>query len=58
MPIHPFKVALHNALAQLRSTLVPFLETLREIHVELEDLNAEAVTLAAAIKKNFAELGI
>jgi len=35
-----------------------FEETLREIHVELEDLNAEAVTLAAAIKKNFAELGI
>ncbi|MCA1793033.1 MAG: N-6 DNA methylase [Desulfotignum sp.] len=35
-----------------------FEETLREIHVELEDLNGEAVKLAAAIKKNFAELGI
>ncbi|MCP4577356.1 MAG: N-6 DNA methylase, partial [Deltaproteobacteria bacterium] len=35
-----------------------FEETLREIHVELEDLNAEAVTLAATIKKNFAELGV
>jgi type I restriction enzyme M protein len=35
-----------------------FEETLREIHVELEDLNAEAATLAAAIKKNFEELGI
>ena len=35
-----------------------FEETLREIHVELEDLNAEAVTLAGAIKKNFEELGI
>jgi len=35
-----------------------FEETLREIHVELEDLNAEAVTLAATIKKNFEELGI
>ena len=35
-----------------------FEETLREIHVELEDLNAEAVTLAAAIKRNFEELGI
>ena len=35
-----------------------FEETLREIHVELEDLNAEAVTLAAIIKKNFEELGI
>ena len=35
-----------------------FEETLREIHVELEDLNSEAVKLAAAIKKNFEELGI
>lgn len=35
-----------------------FEEALREIHVELEDLNAEAVTLAATIKKNFEELGI
>ena len=34
-----------------------FEETLREIHVELEDLNAEAVILAATIKKNFEELG-
>jgi type I restriction enzyme M protein len=35
-----------------------FEETLREIHVELEDLNAEAVKLAAAIRKNFEELRI
>lgn len=35
-----------------------FEETLREIHVELEDLNAEASTLAAAIKRNFEELGV
>lgn len=35
-----------------------FEEALREIHVELEDLNAEAVQFAAAIKKNFKELGI
>ena len=35
-----------------------FEETLREIHVELEDLNAEAVRLAATIKKNFEELGV
>ncbi len=35
-----------------------FEEVLREIHVELEDLNAEAVRLAATIKKNFEELGI
>ena len=32
--------------------------TLREIHVELEDLNVEAATLAATIKKNLEELGI
>ncbi len=35
-----------------------FEEALREIHVELEDLNAEAVRLAKTIKKNFEELGI
>ncbi len=34
-----------------------FEEALREIHIELEDLNEEAVDLAAAIKKNFEELG-
>jgi type I restriction enzyme M protein len=35
-----------------------FEESLRDIHVELEDLNAEAVKLAATIKKNFEELGV
>lgn len=35
-----------------------FEEAMREIHVELEDLNAEAVRLAATIKRNFEELGI
>lgn len=35
-----------------------FEEALREIHVELEDLNSEATALAAKIKKNFKELGI
>jgi len=35
-----------------------FEEALREIHVELEDLNAEAVRLTAVIKRNFEELGI
>ncbi len=35
-----------------------FEEALREIHVELEDLNAEAITLAKTIKKNFEELGV
>jgi len=35
-----------------------FEEALRDIHVELEDLKAEAVHLAATIKKNFEELGI
>ena len=28
-----------------------------DIHIEWEDLNAEAATLAATIKKNFEELG-
>ncbi|PLY16815.1 MAG: DNA methyltransferase [Sedimenticola sp.] len=35
-----------------------FEEALRDIHVELEDLNAEAVHLAATIKRNFEELGV
>ncbi|MBN1125182.1 MAG: N-6 DNA methylase [Sedimentisphaerales bacterium] len=35
-----------------------FEETLREIHIELEDLNSEAVKLAWIIKKNFEELGV
>ncbi len=35
-----------------------FEETLREIHLELDDLNTEAVQLAATIKKNFEELGV
>jgi type I restriction enzyme M protein len=34
-----------------------FEEALREIHVELQDLNAEAVELAATIATNFEELG-
>jgi hypothetical protein len=34
-----------------------FEEALREIHVELQDLNAEAVELAATIEKNL-ELGL
>ncbi len=35
-----------------------FEEALREIHAELDDLNTEAVKLAATIKKNFEELGV
>ena len=35
-----------------------FEEALRDIHIELEGLNTEAVELAAKIKKNFEELGI
>lgn len=35
-----------------------FEDTLRNIHVELEDLNTEAVQLAATIKRNFEELGV
>jgi len=35
-----------------------FAETMRGIHVELEELNAESVTLAARIRKNFEGLGV
>ena len=35
-----------------------FAQTLRDIHTELEDLNKEAATLAARIKKNFEELEV
>ncbi len=35
-----------------------FEEALRDIHVELSDLNSEAVQLATTIKRNFEELGI
>jgi len=35
-----------------------FEEALRDIHLELEGLNAEAQELAATIKKNFEELGV
>ncbi len=35
-----------------------FEETLRGIHTELKELNTEAATLAAAIDKNFEEMGI
>ena len=35
-----------------------FEETIREIHLELNDLNDEAIILAATIKKNFEELAI
>ena len=35
-----------------------FEEALREIHGELEDLNAEAVELAGTIKRNFEGLGV
>ncbi len=34
-----------------------FEQTIRDIHTELTDLNTEAVTLAAKIQENFAELG-
>ncbi|GBE06997.1 putative type I restriction enzymeP M protein [bacterium BMS3Abin11] len=35
-----------------------FEETLRDIHIELQDLNEEAIVLAAQIQKNFEELGV
>ena len=34
-----------------------FEQALRDTHVELEELNSEAATLAATIKKSFEELG-
>ena len=35
-----------------------FKETIREIHTELNELNADAVQLAATIRRNFEELAI
>jgi type I restriction enzyme M protein len=35
-----------------------FEQTMKDIHLELADLNREAVGLAARIQENFAELGI
>lgn len=35
-----------------------FEEALHDIHVQLEDLNTEAVRLPATIRKNFREIGI
>ena len=34
------------------------LQSQLDIHVELEDLNAEPATLAVAIKKNFEEVSV
>nr|WP_199535577.1 SAM-dependent DNA methyltransferase [Rhodohalobacter sp. SW132] len=35
-----------------------FEEAMREIHVELADLNKESTELATTIQKNFEELGV
>ncbi|MGY0642560.1 MAG: SAM-dependent DNA methyltransferase, partial [Paraglaciecola chathamensis] len=35
-----------------------FEETLRDIHIELQGLNSEAIDLAAKIARNFEELGV
>ena len=35
-----------------------FEQTMREIHLELDELDAEAVQLAKTIKRNFEDLGI
>jgi type I restriction enzyme M protein len=35
-----------------------FEEALKDIHIELEGLNQEAVELAAQIAQNFKELGV
>ena len=37
---------------------IDFEESLRDIHIELQGLNEEAISLAAQIQKNFEELGI
>jgi len=34
------------------------LDTLQNIHVEMEDLDAEAIQSASTVKKNFEELGV
>ena len=46
------------AIGQARNEDFDFEQTLRDIHVELADLNKEAVQLAAKIQENFEELGI
>ena len=35
-----------------------FEETMRAIHIEMNELNEEAVELAARIARNFLELGV
>ena len=35
-----------------------FEQTMRDIHLELDELNAESVQLAASIKRNFEALGL
>jgi type I restriction enzyme M protein len=35
-----------------------FEQTIKDIHLELKDLNAEAVELSARIQENFEELGV
>ena len=44
--------------AQTGGDDVDFAQKLRDIHEDLDDLNAESVTLAATIRKNFSALGI
>ena len=54
--------ALHNMAATLAKPYVDedfdFEQTLRDIHVELADLNREAALLAARIQENFEGLGL
>lgn len=68
------KVVSHEAMAKNDWSLTPgryvgvakveedddfdFEDALREIHVEIEDLNTEAASLARAISKNFKALGL
>ena len=48
----------HVGVAPEEDENFDFAKTMREIHEELDELNAEAVILAARIKKNFEELGV
>jgi type I restriction enzyme M protein len=49
---------LHERFPEVEDEDFDFEEALRDIHVELQDLNTEAVELAGMIARNFEELGI
>ena len=51
-------IELKSGIVYIRGQEMNFQTRKCEIHVELKDINAESVNLAAAIKKNFEELGV